>query len=65
MYFASRMLSSISLVYLPIYLVETIKKEPEYIAIIPLVASLGSLVASGLVKPLRAYLSSEVTMQFK
>ncbi|KAK6642685.1 hypothetical protein RUM43_004187 [Polyplax serrata] len=52
-YFASRMLLTISLVYMPLYLVESVGKEEEFIATVPLVSYIGSLVASLLMRQFR------------
>lgn len=62
------MLLTISLVYMPLYLVESVGKEEEFIATVPLVSYIGSLVASLLMRQFRTLfhtkVSSPVTRRF-
>lgn len=61
-YFASRMFISISLVYMPLYLTEQAEKEAEFIASVPLISYISSLIASLIVRQMGPMCSSKVIL---
>ncbi|EEB12462.1 conserved hypothetical protein [Pediculus humanus corporis] len=59
-YFTSRMLVNITMVYLPLYVVEKIGDEVEYIATVPLICYLASFFSSLIVRQCRKFISSKM-----
>ena len=62
LYVASRLFLTLSLVYMPLYLVESLGDRADYVASVPLVSYIASFLASLGIKLISSCIGSRVRM---